>query len=302
LISRYLDYSVPYRSLFVRPDLDTYREHLLDAMASLLVQLHFSGIFWGDCSLSNALFRQDAGRLQAYLVDAETSESHESLSEGMRDHELEIMEENISGSLADLAAAGELPADFPVFETGASIRERYLRLWNEINQAEKIAADQKYRIQERIRKLNALGFSVDEVLLRPVDGGDQLQFRVMVTDRHFHRHLLQGLTGLEAEEQQAQRLINEIQETRAGLSQTQNRSTPLSVAGQQWLSDTYRPLVQQLQDAEIGSYSPLEIYCLMLEHKWYLSEAAQQDVGHHKALESFLAQVLPQRLSQVSDP
>lgn len=297
LITRYLDYSVPYRLLFVHPDLDSYREHLLDAMASLLVQLHFSGIFWGDCSLSNALFRQDAGWLQAYLVDAETSESHETLSDGMRSHELDLMEENISGTLADLAAAGELPLDFPIFETGASIRERYERLWHEINYSEKIGTDQKYRIQDRIRKLNELGFSVDEVLLRPVDGGNHLQFRVMVTDRHFHKNLLQNLTGLDAEELQARRLINEIQEIRAGLSQQQNRSTPLSVAATQWFSETYKPLSQRLESAEKATYNSLELYCLMLEHKWYLSEAASQDVGHQKALEDFITEVLPKRMS-----
>lgn len=302
LITRYLDYSLPYRLLFVQPDLDSYREHLLDAMASLLVQLHLSGVFWGDCSLSNALFRQDAGRLQAYLVDAETSELHEPLSEGLRTHELDLMEENISGTLADLAAAGELPADYPIFETGAAIREKYQKLWDEINSAEKIAADQKYRIQERIRKLNELGFSVDEVLLRPVAGGDQLQFRVMVTDRHFHQHLLQGLTGLSAEEQQARRLINEIQELRAGLSQRQNRSMPLSLAANQWLSEVYQPLTEPLNAALPAGYSPLELYCLMLEHKWYLSEAARQDVGHQKAMADFLAQVLPARLNADARP
>ncbi|MGV3522936.1 MAG: DUF4032 domain-containing protein [Candidatus Sericytochromatia bacterium] len=296
VVTDYLDHAVPYRHLFVAPDFDPYREHLLDAMASLLVQLHLSGVFWGDCSLSNALFRQDAGRLQAYLVDAETSEVHDSLSDALRDYELEIMEENIAGSLADLAAAGELPSDYPVFETGSSIRERYQRLWHEITHTEKIPSDQKYRIQERIRTLNALGFSVDEVMLQPMDGGDRLQFRVMVTDRQFHQQLLQGLTGLETEEQQAQRMINEIQELRAGLSQRQNRSTPLSVAAAEWLETVYRPTIERLEaQTHPAPYTPVEVYCLMLEHKWYLSEKAAQDVGHQKALHDFLERVLPQR-------
>lgn len=50
--------------------LERYRDHLLDAISGLLVQLHLAGTFWGDCSLSNTLFRRDAGALQAYLVDA----------------------------------------------------------------------------------------------------------------------------------------------------------------------------------------------------------------------------------------
>jgi hypothetical protein len=70
LITRYLDFSLPYRTLFMQPGLERYRERLLDAIASLLVRLHLAGVYWGDCSLSNTLFRRDAGELQAYLVDA----------------------------------------------------------------------------------------------------------------------------------------------------------------------------------------------------------------------------------------
>jgi len=71
LISRYLDFSLPYRYLFTqerRPDLAGL---LIDAGVVLLVRLHLEGFFWGDCSLSNLLFRRDAGALMAYLVDAE---------------------------------------------------------------------------------------------------------------------------------------------------------------------------------------------------------------------------------------
>jgi hypothetical protein len=74
LITRYLDRSLPYRSLFMSASLIRYREHLLDAITGLMVQIHLAGVFWGDCSLSNTLFRRDAGALRAYLVDAETAE------------------------------------------------------------------------------------------------------------------------------------------------------------------------------------------------------------------------------------
>ena len=82
LITRHLDYSLPFRTLFARgvPDL---RRRLLDAGAELLVRLHLGGFFWGDCSLSNTLFRRDAGALAAaYLVDAETGELHPSPTDG----------------------------------------------------------------------------------------------------------------------------------------------------------------------------------------------------------------------------
>ncbi len=289
LITEYLETAVPYRHLFVQPDLDSYREHLLDAIASLLVQLHLSGLFWGDCSLSNTLFKRDAGRLQAYLVDAETSEIHPELTAAMRDYELDLMEENVSGALADLAAAEELPANYPIFETGASIRQRYQQLWDEITQVEKIQPSQHYRIQERIRKLNQLGFSVDEVMLETLQS-QQLQFRVLVADRHYHKNVLQNLTGLSAEEQQARLLLNEIQEIRAERSRQANRSTALSEAAQHWLQDTYSPLESKIEALQL-SQPALEIYCLMLEHKWFLSEKAAKDVGHARALDDYLATV-----------
>ena len=84
LITRHLDYSLPFRTLFARGSVPDLRRRLLDAGAELLVRLHLGGFFWGDCSLSNTLFRRDAGALAAYLVDAETGELHPSLSDGQR--------------------------------------------------------------------------------------------------------------------------------------------------------------------------------------------------------------------------
>lgn len=297
LITRFLSDSVPYRLLFVRPDFVHYREHLLDAMVSLLVQLHLSGIFWGDCSLSNTLFRRDAGRLQAYLVDAETSEGHSEISDNLREYELDIMEENVGGALADLAAAGDLSEDFPILDTGDMIRKRYQKLWHQITRTEDIPTDQKYRIRERISSLNELGFSVDEVLMQPVSNGNRLKFSVMVTDRNFHKNTLQNLTQIDAEEQQAQRIINEIQALRASLSQQENRSKPLSTAAEQWLSHTYQPSIKCFREADTLDINDVELYCLMQDHKWYLSEKAQQDVGHQKALDDFMQNVLPDYLA-----
>ena len=78
LMTEYLAYSIQYRRLLMRFPLGPgpYRDRLLDAMAWLLVDLHRAGVFWGDCSLANTLFRRDGDKIQAFLVDAETSEIH----------------------------------------------------------------------------------------------------------------------------------------------------------------------------------------------------------------------------------
>jgi len=289
LITRYLEYSVPYRTLFMRASLNRYREHLLDAMAGLLVQLHLADIFWGDCSLSNTLFRRDAGALQAYLVDAETAEIHpDDFSPTLRYHDLEIMEENVNGDLAFLEGANMLAEGVPLSHTGAYIRLRYQSLWEEITREDIISPEENYRIQERIRALNRLGFSVGEVDLTPTDGGNQLRFQVVVTDRNFHRDQLHSLTGVEAEERQAQLMMNEIQEIKATLSQQNNRSTPLSVAAYHWLEEIYQPTLELLRPIIDRQEDAVEPYCQVLENKWFLSERAQQDVGHQAAAEDYL--------------
>ncbi|HSQ26499.1 MAG TPA: DUF4032 domain-containing protein [Anaerolineales bacterium] len=292
LITRFLEGALPYRMLFMNRGLKTYRRFLLDAISGLLVQLHLAGVFWGDCSLSNTLFRRDAGALQAYLVDAETAELYpDGMSAPLRYHDLEIMEENINGDLLDLHIRGELNSDqatIPIAHTGSYIRSRYLRLWEEITREDIIFPDEHYRIQDRIRALNELGFSVGNVELAKTENGDQLRLRVVVTDRNFHRDQLHTLTGLDVEELQATKMMNEIQEVKATLSQEHNRSTPLSVAAYHWLDNYYYPVTTQLERFINKSLTTAEIYCQVLEHKWFLSERVHQDVGHQAATNDFL--------------
>jgi hypothetical protein len=289
LVTRYLDRSLPYRSLFMRESLERYRDSLLDAVAGLLVQLHLAGIYWGDCSLSNTLFRRDAGALQAYLVDAETAGYFaDYFPPAERVQDLVIMEENLNGDIADLGLTGLLADGVPLADAGTYIRLRYQLLWEQVTREDVIHPNENYRIQERIRALNHLGFSVREVALDNVPDGNQLRLRVVVTDRNFHRDQLHGLTGLEVEERQARLMMNEIHELKATLSQTQNRSTPLSVAAYYWLENIYQPIVKRLRAMTDEHTSSAELYSQLLEHKWYLSEQAHHDVGHQAALDDYL--------------
>ena len=67
--------------------------------AGLLVELHLAGCFWGDCSLSNVLYRYDANTIQAIMIDAETVELRETLSDGQRYDDLEVMIHRVSDGL-----------------------------------------------------------------------------------------------------------------------------------------------------------------------------------------------------------
>jgi hypothetical protein len=288
LITRFLENSLPYRTLFMNHGLERYRERLLDAMAGLIVRLHLAGFYWGDCSLSNTLFRRDAGELQAYAVDAETSEQHETLSDGQRSMDLDILEQNVAGELADLQVVVSLPPALGVEETGRHIRRRYDALWAEINREVTILPSESYRIHERIRALNELGFTVGEFELIRTGQGDRLRLRTIVVDRDYHRRVLHGLTGLVAGDRQAVLLIEEIKELQAGLSSHNGHLLSLNVAAHRWLEQRYRPTIQRLRAAVGPGDDDPELYCHVLETKWYLSERARKDVGLDAALEEYL--------------
>ena len=293
LITRFLDASLPYRLLFQNPGLERYRERLIDAMAGLIVRLHLAGVYWGDCSLSNTLFRRDAGELGAYFVDAETSEMHETLSDGQRRQDLLILEENVAGELADLAAFAQVPHALAGDGPGERIVERYDALWGEVDREVVVGPDETWRIQERVRALNGLGFSVGEIELVATGEGNRLRMRTLVTDREYHRHRLHDLTGLVALEKQAELMLNEIREVQASLTRELDRSVPLSVAAFRWQTERYEPTVQRLEALVGRAGDPAELYCQVLEHKWFLSEKARKDVGLEAAVTDYERRFAP---------
>lgn len=295
LVTRFLEASHPYRVLFLNPGLERYRVRLLDAMAGLLVRLHLAGTYWGDCSLSNVLFRRDAGQLGAYLVDAETSEVHEALSDGQRRQDLMIMEENVGGDLLDISKVARLPEAIRPEAFGASIRRKYEGLWAEVNREVVVGEGERWRIQERVRALNALGFSIQEIKLIATGDRGRLAMRTVVTDRDYHRHRLHDLTGLVALEAQAELMLNEIEELRARMALEARREPPLSAAAFRWLTDAWEPAVRRLAPLIRTEAEAAERYCQVLEHKWFMSEAARKDVGLPTALADYLACFKPAR-------
>ena len=291
LITRYLDNSLPFRMLFMG-QMRRYSPHLLDAIAGLLVELHLGGVFWGDCSLSNALFRRDAGVLRAYLVDAETSEFHpDFFPPELRLLDLQIMEENVKLELMELPVEDSyrlVQQAVMIKDIGGYIHARYLQLWEEITREEIISSNEKYQIQDRIRSLNDLGFSVGNVHLEATPDGDRLRLRILVTDRNFHHNQLYDLTGLDVEEMQARKMMNEIQGLRATLSQSNSRDIPLNAAAFHWLENVYSPVMDHLNVLVDQNTTSAELYCQLLEHKWYMSEMARHDVGHFSAVEDYI--------------
>ncbi|HKB29390.1 MAG TPA: DUF4032 domain-containing protein [Streptosporangiaceae bacterium] len=303
LVTRYLAYSTSYRALFSNPRGGQPTQRLLDALVELLVRLHLSGFFWGDCSLSNTLFCFDAGKLEAHLVDAETSEHHPSLSDGQRNWDVELAVERVAGELLDLQAGELLPPEVDPFEIAEDLPRRYQRLWDELTREEILRPDdQRYRIAERLRRLNDLGYDVDEVELLSTKDGYRLRLRTRVAESGHHSRQLFLHTGLAVAENQARRLLNDIASFRGYLEQKTARPVSEVVAANRWLEEVYDPVVANIPDGLRGRLAPAEVFHEILEHRWYLSEEAGCDVGTTAAARSYFDTVLPSVPEQLSGP
>jgi hypothetical protein len=303
LVTRYLEYSMSYRYVFSGPRAAHSPERLLDTLAQLLVRLHLAGVYWGDCSLSNTLFRLDAGAYAAYLVDAETAERYPTLSAGMRSYDLELARERVGAELMDLQAGELLPPEIDPIDVADSLNGRYEALWDEVTREEVFRLDeQAYRVAERLRRINDLGFDVGEIELVTSADGARLRVETRVAEPGQHRHELFRLTGLEVQEKQAQRLLNDLRSYRAYLEQRFGGPMPDEVAGRRWLTDVYQPVVTAVPDELAGRLEPAEVFHEVLEHRWFLSERSGFDVGTWAAVRSYVQHVLPRTPAALTTP
>jgi Domain of unknown function (DUF4032)/Lipopolysaccharide kinase (Kdo/WaaP) family len=291
LITKHLPFSLPYRSLFTGRGLPDLRSRLLDSLAELFVRIHVAGFYWGDCSLSNTLFRRDAGALAAYVVDAETGEIHPQLSPGQRAYDLEIATENIAGELFDLQAAG-YAGDIDPVETAVALTPRYERLWAELNSDEVVARDESYRINQRIKRLNALGFDVSELAITTEEGGRKLRFDTHVVEPGHHQRRLFELTGLRVQENQARALLADLARFRAKWAEGTGAEVPEDLAARRWLDEKFYGTLALLPPELRGKLPDAELFFEINEHRWFLSEAQGHDVGRAAAVQSYVDTVL----------
>lgn len=312
LVTRHLDYSIPYRTLLAGRGLTIpyLGERVLDSLVGLLVRLHLAGFFWGDCSLSNTLFRRDAGALSAYVIDMETGERHKTLSPGQRSLDLHVATENVAGGLLDLQAGGRLQKGIDPMDIAFQIEVRYHRLWEELTAAHEFAPGETFKINQRLERLHELGFDVEEMdIVDDVEGG-RFRYIPRVVEHGFHRDRLKNLTGLETTENQARRLLGDIRSFGAELQKERlavstSTGMPLrplaeNVIAVRWLDDRFEPLIAQIPPSLFAKLEAAEIYHQLLEHRWFLSETTGEDVGLQEALQSYIINVLVEAPDEVN--
>ena len=292
LITKHLQFSLPYRALFsqtLRPDTAT---RLIDALAVLLVRLHLIGFYWGDVSLSNTLFRRDAETFAAFLVDAETGDLHRELSPGQRSYDVDLARTNIIGELMDLTAGELLDEDVDEVAIGDALVARYEELWEALTTSESFDADERWRVAARIEHLNNLGFDVDELAITTDIDGTTVQIQPKVVDAGHHSRRLLRLTGLDVQENQARRLLNDLDSFRAA---AERQNDDEEFVAHDWLSGVFEPTIQAVPRNLRRKLEPAQLFHEILDHRWFISERAGRDVPMAEATRSYVENVLRHR-------
>ena len=294
LVTRHLRFSLPYRALYSQTLREDTATRLADALAVLLVRLHIVGFFWGDVSLSNTLFRRDAGSFAAYLVDAETGELMPgSLSDGQRENDLEIARVNVAGELLDLQAGGRLDEDIDPVAVSQSIVDSYRSLWNELTGWESFDQSERWRISQRVSRLNELGFDIENMSISTDSAGSSLRIQPKVVDAGHHTRRLLRLTGIDAGENQARRLLNDLDSYRAIHFPGDNVDEEM--AAHQWLSEVYDPIIRAIPREYRGKLEGPEIFHQWQENRASRSRDEQRDVSREESLQSYIEHVLQHR-------
>ena len=292
LVTEHLAFSLPYRAVFsqaLRPDTAS---RLIDALAVLLVRVHLVGFYWGDVSLSNTLFRRDAHQFAAYLVDAETGALHRELSRGQREYDLDLARTNIIGELMDLAAGELLDDEVDEVAIGDALVARYAELWEALTGVESFGADERWRVAARIDRLNDLGFDVGELSITTDIDGTTVRIQPQVVDAGHHSRRLFRLTGLDVQDNQARRLLNDLD---SYVAATDRQEDDPQMVAHDWSQNVFQPTVRAVPRELRRKLEPAQLFHEILDHRWFISEKAGRDVPMPEATASYVDNVLRHR-------
>lgn len=293
IVTRFLPYSLPYRVVLSGDVTQHEITNMANALAYLLVRLHLLGFWWGDCSLSNTLFRRDADGFAAYLVDAETGEFQKHLSNGQREHDLDLARFNVAAELEDLKLAGVLFPAMDPLRASESVITRYRKIWKALSEPQVLPANDRHAVERAMRSLQDIGFAVEEVDLQLAGDKSTLTFTPKLVAPNYHSQRLKELMGLETEEFQAKRILASFDRFR---SREMSRTPDVHESAQRWLDEVFYKVIKSVPAELTGRVEDAQLFHEVLEHRWYLGEKAGSDVGLENATIDYIESVLPYRL------
>jgi len=153
-------------------------------------------------------------------------------------------------------------------------------------------AGERWRVAARIEKLNALGFDVAELDMSADADGTTVRIKPKVVDAGHHSRRLLRLTGLDVQENQARRLLNDLDAFHADPIRDDEDE---EFVAHEWLTDVFEPAVRSVPRDLRGKLEPAQIFHEILDHRWFLSERQSRDVPMAEATASYIDAVLRHR-------
>ena len=197
----------------------------------------------------------------------------------------------------DLSASGAVQRPIDGFAIIEHLRSRYEALWRELTDLEEFGADEMWRIERRVERLNDLGFDVDELDIVTDLGGDTIRIQPKVVDLGHHTRELRDLTGMTVEDNQARRILNDIASFAAHYDLGREDR---HVVASRWMHEIFEPIMAMIPPDATGKLEPAEIFHEILEHRWYLSEQAGYEVNIHATARDYIDRV-PHRQARRGD-
>ncbi len=292
IATRFLPYSLPYRVVLSQSVSEHDINNMANALAYLLVQLHLLGFWWGDCSLSNTLFRRDAEGFAAYLVDAETGEFQSKLSDGQREHDLEIAFFNVAAELEDLQLSGVLYEGMDPIRASEAVQRRYRRLWSALKDPQRLDPNDRHAVERAMRQLHDLGFAVEEVQVSLDNETHMLSFQPRLVAAGYHSAKIKNRFGLDAQELQAKRILASFDRWYARQPQKSSKDE----MAKEWMDTVFLPVLNMIPEELRGRVEKAQMFHEILENRWYMTEKAGYDVGLEAAAKAYVNEILPLRM------
>ncbi|NIS34986.1 MAG: DUF4032 domain-containing protein, partial [Actinobacteria bacterium] len=187
----------------------------------------------------------------------------------------------------DIAASQGVDIDDADLALGEDVSARYDALWAEVKVPVVLGRDEHYRITERIRRLNEMGFEVADVELIPEAEGNRLKLDLTVGGRTFHTRQLRELTGVDASENQARQILADLRNYSA--SRGLEAASMKSVAAIRWRVEVFEPLLERLRRLPaLHTTDPIQAFCDFLHHRYLISADAGRDIPNPEAFSSWL--------------
>ncbi len=163
-----------------------------------------------------------------------------------------------------------------------------------MHHGELFGPQERHRIHDRLRRINEIGYDVEELeLIRGEGDMTRLHLRTSVLEPGRYQRLLRELTGLEAQDLQARVLLNDIRNFGAWLADREDGPVDETAVARRWLDRSFEPTVALVPRELRGRRQAPQVFVEVLEHWQHWSAEQGIDLDLFDAARRYVAEVLP---------